>query len=300
MKPTTLNIILIIATGILFLIISIVIILNRNSSEMTSISIKSLLIPVLAGTGILVLEFLKPVEHFQKDLHIGVSSEPEIMGTLSTKHDFKIKEGIFEYQSLMFQVKQEKLKYKDTESMVQALILLFLSNRYSTHWYVESDTQEWFFETSSSITGQKDGAEEHPKEIKISDYKNSNTFLEKYPLEKSFYVPRTANLELGKLSDLITISSDYIDISISFIGGNQASIPHSGGGTADHFRTKLNLPLDETYRIDFNSITLRFEAKPIWYKRWAPNTAKEMEWAHDLFEYLNTRIGWENYLATTY
>ena len=80
---STTIIILLVLSLILFVAIGTLIYLNRGGEQMISITIKSLLIPVLAGAGLMLIEFMKPLENYKEKLHLGLVDDPKVMSVLN-------------------------------------------------------------------------------------------------------------------------------------------------------------------------------------------------------------------------
>lgn len=307
MKMSTIIIILLIISLLFFIAIGALIYLNRGGEQMVSITIKSLLIPVLAGAGLLLIEFTKPLNNFNDKLHIGFVDDPKIMSILNNRTDGELNKGIMQYWMLLSKVKEEnsetKLKYDDVKNFIQVFIIDVLANRNSTHWDIDYDNEDWFFESGSTVISTKLDAEKNPENLSIGQLQNetdTNPFLTKMDSNRKIYLPKNSKLTLGDgLHNLMEIETDNVTIKISITNMSTAHLPHSAGETADKFRKKLGLPLDESYLINFYGSTLNYKIEPKRIKRWSPKTLKEIKWGEDTFNHIQKLISWEKFKSNS-
>lgn len=307
MKISTVNTTLIMISIIILLSIAYIIYSNRGSEQIVGITIKSFLIPALAGAGLLFIEFMKPLEKYKKTIHLGLVDDPNIMLRLNNNTDFDLSGGIMDYATLLSQIKEDEeikeLKYEEISDFVQVFILNMMIKRYPTHWYSTYDKDDWFFETGASTIYSKDGAEKRPLKITLEALKkkfSENKFLNSEDNKKFFHLPSGSSITLSdQLKELIVIKTKNLKLSFNIDDVSSATLPYSAGKTAEHYRKKLGKPLDESYRIDFFGVSLSMNIHPNRFKRWAPNTIKEIEWAKELGTYIENRISWELFQENT-
>lgn len=133
-------IILLIISFLLFILIAVLIYINRGGEQIISITIKSIMIPILAGAGLMLIEFMQPLKRFNEKIHIGFIDDPKIMHSLDNKTDSQLSEGIFQYWRLLDKVKCDSinnkpaLTYDEVKHFTQIYILDILSERNNTHW----------------------------------------------------------------------------------------------------------------------------------------------------------------------
>ena len=208
---------------------------------------------------------------------------------------------------LLSKVKEEdsetKLERKDVKNFIQVYIVDLLSNRNNIHWDIDYDNEDWFFESGSTVISPKINAEKNPKKLLIRDLQKvnkTNPFLAKMDSDRAIFLPKNSNIILGSdFHNLLQIETDNITINVSITNMSTAHLPHSAGETADKFRTKLGLPLDESYLINFYGSSVVYDIKPKRIKRWSPKTLKELKWAEDTFNHLQELISWEKFKANS-
>lgn len=164
---------------------------------------------------------------------------------------------------------------------------------------IDYENENWFFERSSTVISAKTDSEKKPKKILICELQKlnrTNPLLAKMDSNKVIYLPKNSKISLGNnLDNLIEIETDNIKIKISITYITSVNLSNSPGKTADKFREKLGLPLDESYSINFYGSTLSYEIQPKRIKRWSPKTLKELEWAEDNFKHIKELICWEKF-----
>ena len=305
MKMSTIIIILLIVSLLFFIAVGTLIYLNRGGEQMISITIKSLLIPVLAGAGLMLIEFVKPLKNYKEELHLGLVDDPMIMMSLNNKTDVGLNEGIMQYSLLLSRVKNDnseiKLEEEEIEYFIQVYIINLLASRYRMHWDIDYNNQNWFFESGRTVISAKRDAEKKPKKILISDLQNEydkHPFLTKMDGKRVIFLPKNSKIILGnKFYNLLEIETDNIRINVSIENISYAYLPHNAGETADKFRRKLGMQLGGSDLISFYGVSLVYNIEPKRVKRWSPKTLKELEWAEGTFKNLKELISWEKFKA---
>lgn len=298
MKVSTINISLIILTLLILTIIAWIIYLNRGSDQIIGITIKSFLIPVIAGAGLLFIEFTKPIENYEEEIHIGLADDPQIMMALYENNNSDIHNGLMKYMMLLHKIKlgetNQKLNDLDLQNFIQVYILDMMSQRYSLHWDSNNDKNNWFFGNSSSTIYTKEYAEKKPLKITFADLKKENKdnlFLHKMNDSEHFYVPSGSKIKLSKnFNNFILIETDNIEMTFSITNKSFTLFPYAVGNIAEKFKLKIGEKKNYFY-----GTTLKLNANPKRIKRWSPNTLKEMEWAKDFGQHLIQNISWEGF-----
>lgn len=299
MKTSAINIILICTCVIIFAFIASIICLNRASDQMVGITIKSFLIPVIAGAGLLFIEFMKPIESFEKNLHLGFANDPKVMMQLSKGHGGELHQGILDYALLINKIGNDNLTLdnsKEKMDFIQSYLINSLITRYNNNWQSVYEKENWFFDSGSSIMHNETENNKKQK-IVINNLKVQidNKYLNKFEDNDIFYLPEGSKIELNKsANEIINISTKNITISI--IGESKmTALSYDGSKTASKILKELNLERSDENNIKFYGFNLKYKVTVNKLRRWSPDTLKQLEWAKGFAEYLDDRMGWENF-----
>ncbi len=300
---------LIIIIGLVTILVTLCIwylIANRGNEKVIELSFKSFLVPVVIAFGLFLFELFKPLEIKKDKMVFSITEDPFILTKLITHHEGTIGPT---YQGTMnatvfYASNKDSLPLtsdKNKIEIAEITLLHLINKRYSQHWQVDYKQSEPFFDMTSSVTSQKINAD---KEFTIIDEKTLHSIypkdhlIQKIKSDIKFALPRNTNYTVSgdEFKRTIQIENRYITANLSIERVGVGTLPHIAGKTASLIRKKLNLPLDESYRLDFYGYVLKMEIQPNRFLKWNPNTIEQTEWLSELFEYLEMSYGWESIL----
>jgi hypothetical protein len=281
-------------------------IMNRGNEKIIELSFKSLLVPVVIAFGLFLFELFKPLEIKRDKMVFSITEDPFILNRLVTHH-----EGTYELVNLgtmeatVFYAHNKKnlplSSDKNRIEIAEIILLHLIHKRYDQHWQIDFEQSEAFFDGHSSVTSQKNDAEKNICLIDISTLHKiypKNHLIQQINSELEFVLPKNTKYSISgnEYKRTIQIINRYVTANFSIERIGSRSLPHVGGKTASMIRKKLNLPLTESYRLNFYGYVLKMEIQPNRFLKWNPNTIEQTEWLTELFEYLKMSYGWENIL----
>jgi hypothetical protein len=281
-------------------------VMNRGNEKVIELSFKSLLVPVVIAFGLFLFELFKPLEVKRDKMVFSITEDPYILKTLVTHHEGTSKlvnQGTME-TTVFYAQNKDSLPFtseKNKIEIAEIILLHLIHERYSQHWQIDFQQSESFFDSSSSVTSRKNDAD---KDVFLMD---TNALHKIYPKDHliqqinsgiEFVLPKNTKYSTSgnEYKRSIQIINRYITTNLTIERIGTGTLPHMGGKTASMIRKKLNLPLEESYRLDFHGYVLKMEIHPNRFLKWNPNTIEQTEWLSELFEYLKMSYGWENIL----
>lgn len=279
---------------------------NSGSEKIIELSFKSLLVPVVIAFGLFLFELIKPVEVKKDKMVFSITERPFTLTELITHH-----EGTFgpTYHGTMnatvfYGNNKDSLPLtsdKNRIEIAEITLLHLINKRYSQHWQVDFEQSEPFFDMTSSVTSQKIDAEKEVTTLDEQDLHGiypKDHLIQKIQSDIKFVLPHKTSYSVtgNEFNRAIQIKNKYITANITIERVGVGTLPHIGGRTASLIRKKLNLPLNESYRLDFYGYVLKMEIQPNRFLKWNPNTIEQTKWLSELFEYLEMSYGWENIL----
>ena len=300
---------LIIIIGLVTILVALCIwylIANRGNEKVIELSFKSLLVPVVIAFGLFLFELFKPLEIKKDKMVFSITEDPFILNRLVTHHEGTselLNRGTMETTVFYAQHKDSLPLTSDKNKIeiAEIVILHLINKRYSQHWQVDYEQGEPFFDMASSVTSQKIDADTDKTIIDenvLHTIYPKDHLIQKINSEINFVLPKKTRFSVSgnDYKRIIQIENKHISTNISIERVGVGTLPHIAGKTASLIRKKLNLPLDESYRLDFYGYVLKMEIHPNRFLKWNPNTIEQTEWLSELFEYLRMSYGWESIL----
>ena len=300
---------LIIIIGLVTILVALCIwylIANRGNEKIIELSFKSFLVPVVIAFGLFLFELFKPLEVKKDKMVFSITEDPFILNRLVTHHEGTselVNQGTME-TTVFYAGNKDSLPLttdKNKIEIAEIILLHLISKRYSQHWQVDYEQSEPFFDMASSVTSQKNDAE---KGVTTLDEKAlhriypKDHLIQKIQSDIKFVLPSKTiyNVSGNESKRAIQIENKYVTANMTIERVGVGTLPHTAGRTASLIRKKLNLPLNESYRLDFYGYVLKMEIHPNRFLKWNPNTIEQTKWLSELFEYLEMSYGWENIL----
>lgn len=276
---------------------------NRGNDKVIELSFKSLLVPVVIAFGLFLFELFKPVDVKKDKMVFSITEDPFNLNKLITHHDGSFGQAnIGTMEVTVFYGKNKTQLPLDSKKnrieIAELLLLHLIHKRYSMHWQIDYDQNEAFFESMSSVTSQKEFADKDKyvlTESVLHEIYPKDHLIQHIDSEIQFVLPinTTCKVHGDENFRKINFTNKYLSCDISIKSVGVGTLPHSGGKTASQIRNKLNLPLDESYRLDFYGYVLKMTITPNRFLKWNPKTIEQTQWLTELFDYLRNSYGWE-------
>ncbi|WP_421894529.1 hypothetical protein [Marinoscillum sp.] len=303
MKGSNWLLISILALVCLFILASIVyIVFNRGNDKIIELSFKSLLIPVSIAFGLLIVEFLKPLDTLERSIPICLTEDPFILFRLVTHVDGTledINEGTMDVTTFYASIKDSINVNTDEErnQLAEIFVLHLLNRRYSQHWQIEYKKESNFFDVHVSQHYQKEGADSKVKKVDVEylhDKYPKDHLIQKIHKGIDFTLPAgtTINIMGQYPRRIIHAQNRFITLSIEITKTATATLPHIAGKTAKKVLDALDLPRNESYHLDFYGYDLKIRAAPNRVYKWHPKTLEQMDWVKEMTQYLDQSYGW--------
>lgn len=293
-------VVLLVALCIIYLIA------NRGNEKVVELSFKSLLVPVVIAFGLFLFELLKPIVITENKVIFATTENPFLLTQLTTSHESSM--GLINSATLENNVfygkNKDSLPFSSDKNRIEIaeiLILHLLHRRYSQHWQIDYQENEPFFDMDSSITSMKSNADKkftNLDESALHKIYSQDHLIQEIDSEIKFVIPKNTDFIVSgdNFERKIQISNKYIVGNIVLQRIGVGTLPHMGGKTASMIRKRLNLPLNESYRLDFYGFVLKLDVTPNRLLKWNPKTIEQTEWLFEMFEYLRKAYGWETIL----
>jgi hypothetical protein len=307
MKQTSTQLtVIIILVSLLIIICAVYLYANRGNEKIAEISLKSLLVPVFVAFGLLLIEYFKPLETKANSFIIATTDEPFTISRLlfgENKSSTYLANATMNITTFDSKIKQGVTKKKDISrlELLELYILRLINDRFQNGWKTYYQKSLPFFETGSVIKAPVENTKS--KKYTLEDLKkvyNSNHLIQSVERKNigeglDLYLPEGARIDVSgnDLQRQLSITSRYINVVIKIRKEVSVALPHVSGKTAMTIRKKLDLPLDESYRLDFYGYTFDSKITPKRFYKGNPNTFEQMKWANELVEHIYESYSWE-------
>lgn len=302
MKISSINITFLSITFLIIIAIGWIIYLNRGGEQILGITLKSFIIPVLIGLGLLFLEFMKPLNEIEEQLYFGYTNDKNIMLNIIDSSNVNMLEGYTSFAYLLNKIDEKERKQMDennTTDFIQAFVLKSLSERFKIHWDVSYVEQKNFLGVGGASIYPNDNAEKEPKKIVLKELQkqySNNIFLKAFNENDFFYLPSGSKISLGsKGSDFLIIETDLLIIKMKNIGASSSNIEYAAGKQGDLIKLKIDSVKGRN--IIFHGVSISYNVTQKRIKRWSPNMEKELNFAKNIFNHLNQTFDWEKYIG---
>lgn len=266
-----------------------------------------MLIPVSIAFGLLIVEFLKPLNEFHRTIPICITEDPFTLSRLVTHVDgtFEgINKGTMDITRFYASIK-DSIKVNSHEERLQlaeVFVLHLLNRRYSQHWQIEHNEESNFFDMYTSQQHQKEDADKQVKKVDINYLHKKypeDHLIQKINTNLDFTLPAgtTMNIEGQYPKKVIHAQNKFTTLSIEITETATATLPHIAGKTAEKVLSALNLPREESYQLHFFGSDLKINATPSRIYKWHPKTLEQMDWIEEMSIYLDQAYGWKTILT---
>ncbi|WP_258097629.1 hypothetical protein [Marinoscillum pacificum] len=248
------------------------------------------------------MEVFKPINPITSKFQIGISDTPNTFMSIIGHEIHDMTEFDYGTQDLaIFHASEFENSTIDNKTELLTLYILHtISKRYGNHWDLDYNKSFPFLGSVSSIISQKADADN--KTTQIDDKTLKGLFSDEHLIQKiqsdlSFQIPKDGKIEIQEDSFVkIKFSDRYLDFEIELSPETSVNIIHNPSKTSDRILSILGLERKESNHLNLYSFVLKTKIQTHKFYRWNPATIRRTEWATELTEYLQGRLGWTEFL----
>lgn len=306
MKHTSIQLTIIIAIVFLLVVLCMLYLYsNRGNEKITELSFKSFLVPVFVAFGLLLIEFLKPVVTRNKEFIVSITEDPFTITQLVSGPESSntyLTDATMQITTFNAKIKEniDELDEKSRIELVELYLLYLINLRYYGSWQAEYNESIPFFEMRSvnKNSGENDVKSKTLKTEGLKKIYRKGHLIQQIDEDITLNIPPNTQLTTNGSEDEreLIFENKYITFRIRIKAESIATLPHNDGRTAKTVREKLNLPLDESYRLDFYGFKLTSDISPKRFYKWNPNTYDQIEWAENVIQYIYESYSWDKIL----
>jgi hypothetical protein len=275
---------------------------NRGSEKVVDLSFRSLLIPIVIALGLVLMEVFKPVNPITSKFQIGISDNPNTFMSILGYEIHEMTEFDFGTQDLaIYHASEFEDSAIDNKTELLTLYILHtISKRYGNHWDLDYDKSFPFLGSVSSTISRKTDAEKVTTTIDDKTLKSlfsDEHLIQSTQSELTFQIPKDGKVEIQEDSFFkMKFSDRYIDFEIELSPETSIDIVHNPSKTSDRILSILGLDRKESNKLNLYSFVLKTKIQTHRFYRWNPATIRRTEWATELTEHLQSRLGWTEFL----